>query len=154
VNYLFNKWKSNSTISNGFYTYKWLPNGENVNSIIASSAGNYTVTITDGNGCSATSEPTVVTINTNGVVANAGQDQINCSGNFTMAANGTGSWSVVNGAAIIANASSATTAVTVSSGAATLLWTTTTSCGTTTDDVVLTKTSSPPLLIYPNYRRA
>lgn len=154
-NNAFNNWKSIDAVSINYSVnvarYTWLPNGETTTSINVLNAGSYSLQITDSSGCTATSAPTTVTLNTSGVVANAGADQVNCSGNFTMAANGTGTWSIVSGSATITSTSSATTAVTVNSSAATLRWTiNSASCGTTTDDVVLTKTSSPPLLLYPN----
>jgi VCBS repeat-containing protein len=51
------------TAPNGF-TYLWSTN-ETTQSILVSTSGSYTVTVTDGNGCSATSAPTVVTVNPN-----------------------------------------------------------------------------------------
>ncbi|MBI4932201.1 MAG: PKD domain-containing protein [Bacteroidetes bacterium] len=41
------------------YTYAWSPSGGNSSSATGLSAGNYTVTITDGNGCTATGTVTV-----------------------------------------------------------------------------------------------
>ncbi|MFY7883824.1 MAG: LamG domain-containing protein, partial [Dolichospermum sp.] len=61
-------------------SYLWSPTGEQTAFINASTAGNYSVTITDVNGCSATSAPTTVTLNSGGIVANAGADQVNCAG--------------------------------------------------------------------------
>jgi PKD repeat protein len=40
----------------------WSPGGATTQSITATTAGSYTVTVTNGNGCSATSAPTVVTV--------------------------------------------------------------------------------------------
>jgi hypothetical protein len=45
------------------FTYLW-SNGANTQSINASSAGNYTVTVTNAGGCSATSAATAVTMKT------------------------------------------------------------------------------------------
>ena len=44
-------------------TYAW-SNGLSTQSITVSATGNYSVTVTNANGCSATSAPTVVTVNT------------------------------------------------------------------------------------------
>ena len=44
------------------YTYQWMNNTNN-QSLVANTSGSYTVTVTDANGCSATSLPTVVTVN-------------------------------------------------------------------------------------------
>ena len=44
-------------------SYIW-SNGTTTQSIVVSTSGNYTVTVTDANGCSTTSAPTVVTVNT------------------------------------------------------------------------------------------
>ena len=44
-------------------SYLWSPGGETTQDIQPGSSGNYSVTVTDGNGCSGTSDPTSVTIN-------------------------------------------------------------------------------------------
>jgi hypothetical protein len=54
-------------------SYLW-NNGATTQSITVSTAGTYFVTITNGNGCSATSPPIVVTVHPN-PAANAGTDQ-------------------------------------------------------------------------------
>ncbi|WP_199121052.1 cadherin-like beta sandwich domain-containing protein [Pedobacter sp. ASV28] len=46
------------------YTYQWSPSGQTTSSITAVTAGSYTVTITDGAGCSAVSATTTVKENT------------------------------------------------------------------------------------------
>jgi gliding motility-associated-like protein len=45
---------TNTTGGDGNYTYSWTPNGETTPSINGLSAGNYDITVTDGNGCTAT----------------------------------------------------------------------------------------------------
>jgi len=52
------------------FTYQWKNNGVNISgatlqSYSATSSGNYTVVVTNSNGCSATSSATVVTVNSN-----------------------------------------------------------------------------------------
>src|SRR5207248_1414424 len=46
------------------FTYMW-STGATTQSIVVSASGSYTVTVTDGNTCSATSAATVVTVNPN-----------------------------------------------------------------------------------------
>ncbi|MBK9451982.1 MAG: PKD domain-containing protein [Bacteroidetes bacterium] len=47
--------------------YLWSPGGSTAQSVSVSASGSYTVQVTDANGCSATSAPTVVTVNTSAV---------------------------------------------------------------------------------------
>ena len=47
--------------SNGYSSYSW-SNGATTQNITVTMGGSYTVTVTDANGCSATSAPTVVTV--------------------------------------------------------------------------------------------
>jgi hypothetical protein len=77
----------------------------------------------------------------NGVaVANAGIDQAAC-GTATLAASGTGTWSVVSGSGTFTNPNSPTTTVTGLAASNTFRWTTTTTlCGTASDDVTVTNT--------------
>ncbi|MEI6853496.1 MAG: SBBP repeat-containing protein, partial [Bacteroidota bacterium] len=59
--------QSNSvTISetSGYSGYLWSPHGETTNSITANTAGTYSVTITNSSGCTASSSPISVTVNT------------------------------------------------------------------------------------------
>ncbi len=72
---------SATVVANGgtpTYTYLWSPSGGNAATATALSAGNYTCTITDANGCSATStflitQPTTLT-------AISTQTNVNCNG--------------------------------------------------------------------------
>ncbi len=84
----------------------------------------------------------------------AGENQINCNNNtFTMSATpapvgSTGTWSVVSGAATIANVNSATTTVTVTNSPAILKWTITTpGCPDIYDSVTLTNNTNTPTVI-------
>jgi PKD repeat protein len=76
-------------------SYLW-SNGATIQSITVSSASSYTVTVSNGNGCSSTSPPTVVTVHPN-PVANAGTDQTISFGASTTlygtASGGTGNFS-------------------------------------------------------------
>ena len=53
----------------GTYTYAWTPNGETTSSISNLTAGNYSLTVTDGNGCSSTESYTVVATGSLSIVA-------------------------------------------------------------------------------------
>ena len=67
---------------NGTYSYAWSPGAYNTATVNAVSAGNYSVTVTDQNGCSINS--TVTVSNVNGVVASlVSQTNINCAGQST-----------------------------------------------------------------------
>jgi hypothetical protein len=70
------------------YTYNW-SNGGTTQSISNLSAGNYSVTITDSKGCTATASTTIN--NTNGPTVDAGADKSGCVGstfNLSATANG------------------------------------------------------------------
>ncbi|MBK9524702.1 MAG: PKD domain-containing protein [Bacteroidetes bacterium] len=61
----------------GPYTYNWLPSGGTAGNATGLSAGTYTVTITDANGCTRTStanitEPTAITYTSASTLANCG----------------------------------------------------------------------------------
>ncbi len=51
-----------ATGGTGLYTYAWSPSGGTAATATGLSAGNYTVTITDANGCSVTKALTIITI--------------------------------------------------------------------------------------------
>nr|WP_294988984.1 LamG-like jellyroll fold domain-containing protein [uncultured Sediminibacterium sp.] len=63
-----------ASASSGTSTYLW-SNGETSQSIVATAAGNYAVTVTNENGCSATSAPVTI--------SNYALPTISCSGNIT-----------------------------------------------------------------------
>jgi len=77
----------------GSYTYNWSPNGETSASISGLSIGNYTLDVTDGNGCTITENYVISTSGTLTIIAtpasttiNAGESvQLNASGatNYT-----------------------------------------------------------------------
>ena len=73
----------NLQASGGFASYAW-SNGSTNQNIIATTAGNYTVTGTTSDGCSATSSATSVTVNANPVatITNAGSSVL-CAGDST-----------------------------------------------------------------------
>ena len=73
----------NLQASGGFASYAW-SNGSTNQNIIATTAGNYTVTGTTSDGCSATSAVTSVTVNANplATITNAGSSVL-CAGDST-----------------------------------------------------------------------
>ena len=50
------------------YSYLWSPGGATTQSIVVTQSGSYTVRVSSGSGCEATSAPTVVTVNPNPTV--------------------------------------------------------------------------------------
>lgn len=75
----------------GVYNYSWSPGGATTQTITNKPAGTYSVTVTDGNGCSSVNTATIV--NTAGVTASvSGTTQPLCNGsaNGTATAQGTG----------------------------------------------------------------
>ena len=108
----------------------------------------YTLTsVTDANGCIATtpSGAPMITVDQIPTTAVAGSAQSAATTAFTLAGNtpsvGTGIWTVVSGDAGIAAPLSATSAVSMPVGAATLRWTITNGvCTASTSDVILTST--------------
>lgn len=108
------------------YTYSWQPSGGSAAAASGLAAGNYTVTVTDANGCSATATPIVN--NTGGpAVTVAAQNNVTCNGGSTgsatiSATGGSGtytySWSGGAGTSATAtNLAAGTYTVTVSDGA-------------------------------------
>ncbi|WP_165828934.1 T9SS type A sorting domain-containing protein [Flavobacterium sp. HTF] len=61
------------------YTYSWAPFGGTADTATGLSAGTYTVTITDANGCSATQSLTITEPNVL-VASNGGQTNVSCNG--------------------------------------------------------------------------
>ncbi len=117
----------NITIGGGAtpYTFIW-SSGEITQNINNLCAGNYSVTITDANGCSITdnymvTDPAPITVI-------AGVDQNICGGSTTLSGNtpvsGTGTWSLVTGTGVFSNANDASSSVSgLSPGLNTLEWT-------------------------------
>ncbi len=72
------------------FSYRW-SNGATTQSINATAAGNYTVTVTNANGCSATSAPTTVTLKTSTALAQPSNITIsrNTTGTLSVSATGT-----------------------------------------------------------------
>jgi uncharacterized protein YjdB len=111
------------------YSYQWNVDGSAISgatssSYTASAAGSYTLTVTNNNGCSATSAATVVTVNALPTLASIGGTTSACIGSSTVLTNAQlgGTWSSSNTATAIVNSS--TGSVTgVSAGTATITYT-------------------------------
>ena len=101
------------TVSGGSpsYSYSWAPIGGNSNIATGLSAGTYTVTTTDANGCTATVS-TTITFSNNLTITAPPQNVNICQGNnatFTVQANLTGAtyqWEVNTGSGFVAIAAS------------------------------------------------
>ncbi|MFN5652960.1 MAG: beta strand repeat-containing protein, partial [Flavobacteriia bacterium] len=119
------------------YTYAWSLNGSAItgatsNTYLATGSGSYTVTVTNNNGCSATSAAVVVTENALPTVAAITGTASACVGSSSTLASSTGggTWSSSNTATATVNASSG--AVTgVSAGTSTITYTVTDGNGCT-----------------------
>jgi gliding motility-associated-like protein len=103
---------SNGTISvnaaggNGAYTYAWAPSGGNSSLATGLTAGTYTCTITDANGCAIA--PAIILTQPAAILANGSETDVKCNGGNTgsasvSASGGTGtltySWSPSGGTA-------------------------------------------------------
>jgi PKD-like domain len=124
----------------GIYNYVWTQSTDNGNFVTASniSSDNFNVSgltqttyykvkvDASANGCGILEAKTSIKV-VNPPTANAGEDEMQCSNEFTMNANfnadGIGTWAVINGNVIIADINSPTTKVTLNSPTATLRWT-------------------------------
>ena len=118
------------------YTYQWNLNGTAITGAtssthIANAAGSYTVTITNNNGCTATSSAVVVTVNALPTVNAITGTSTLCVGATSALASTTtgGTWSTSNNAIATVNASGVVTAI--SAGTATITYSVTNSNGCT-----------------------
>ncbi|MEM0519287.1 Ig-like domain-containing protein, partial [Aequorivita flava] len=75
------------------YTYSWSPGGETTQTITGLSAGVYTVTVTDANGCTAVATTTVNPGTCRGLAAVANSTSVTCNGD----SDGTATVSVTGG---------------------------------------------------------
>ena len=101
------------------FTYNWNPSAQTTQTASNLAAGNYTVTVTDGNGCTATAS--VIIANPGNIVAVAGPNSTICAGQ-TLTLNSSGgtnySWSTgaTNAAVSVSPTANTTYSVIVSSG--------------------------------------
>ena len=89
------------------YSYQWFNNTNN-QSLTVTSAGSYAVTVTDANGCSAVSSPTVVTVNATPVAT------ITASGATTFCQGGTVTLTAGTGSSYLWSNNATTQSITVS----------------------------------------
>ena len=131
------------------YTYQWNLNGTAITGAtssthIANAAGSYTVTITNNNGCTATSSAVVITVNALPTVNAITGTSALCVGATSALASTTtgGTWSTSNNAIATVNASGVVTAI--SAGTATITYSVTNSNGcTNTSTQVVTINALP-----------
>lgn len=139
---------SNGSISaspaggSGSYTYSWSPGGATTSQQTGLSGGNFTVTVTDGNGCTVTSSSVVPNIPGPTAVASTLGD-VSCNGGN----NGSASVSISAGTAPIGitwspTGGTGTTATGLSAGTYTVLVTDANGCTSTGSAII----SEPPLL--------
>jgi hypothetical protein len=119
-------------------SYLW-SNGATTPSITASASGNYSVTVTNANGCSATSSPTTVTVNAMPVATiTPGSSTTFCAGSsvsLTASAGSSYLWS--NGATA--------RSIFVNSGGNYSVTVTSNGCSTTSAPVTVTVNANPPV---------
>ncbi len=141
----------NSNSATGF-SYQWKQNGTNVgansSAFTATTSGNYTMTITDGNGCINTSTPpTVVTVNTTPTAITAGGTTTFCvGGNVTLTApTGTGftyAWQLNGGA--ISGATNISYVATATGSYSVFVTNPATGCSATTNPPTIVTVGPPP----------
>jgi uncharacterized repeat protein (TIGR01451 family) len=124
----------------GMTSYLW-SNGATTPSISVTSSGNYSVTVTDGSGCSATSAPTTVTVDPtpSASITASGPTTFCAGGSVTLNASGTGTYLWSNGETTpsIVVTSTGTYSVTVTNG----------SCSSTSSPVNVTVNPAPNAVI-------
>jgi hypothetical protein len=129
------------------YTYSWSPGNATTQSIAVSTGASYTVTVYDQNGCSATSDPVVVTVYTNPAkpaVTASGPTSFCPGGSVTLTAPAGYSYSW-NGI------TSSAQAVTVNAGGNySVTVTDAHGCTATSDPVSVTVNALPPATITPS----
>lgn len=132
-------------------TYLWYKNavstGTTTQTLVASTAGSYTCSVTQS-GCSSASNAISVSVTTPPTTSNAGADQTVCSTTAMLAGNtpvnGTGTWTLISGIGTITSASSPTSGLTaLAVGDNVFRWTILNgTCTPSSDDVTITRTGA------------
>lgn len=125
--------QSTTFTANGGNTYIW-SNGSGIPTTTANTAGTYTVTATDANGCTGTAS-TNLTVSPNPTASILGANSFCAGGNTTLTANGNGTYLWSNG--------STASAITVSTAGNYTLTVTNTSACTANTSISVTQTAIP-----------
>ena len=120
--------------------YLWSPGGQTTRSVTISSAGTYTVRVTNSSGLNATSSPVVVAITSTGTppsISASGHASFCAGGNIVLTSSLASNYLWSNGAT--------TQAITVSTAGSYTVRTTSGSCVGTSSPLIVTVTSAPPI---------
>jgi hypothetical protein len=87
---VLNAGQTTNLIATGGGSYLWQPGGQTTSSITVNSAGSYTVTVTNGSGCTSTSTPVNITMNNVSpvVISTTGASEFCAGGNIQLTATG------------------------------------------------------------------
>ena len=128
------------TVSSGA-SYLW-STGATTQAITANASGNYSVTVTDSNGCSATSAPTTVTVNANPIAT------ITAGGPTTFCAGGSVTLTASSGASYLWSTGATTQSITASaSGNYSVTVTNANGCSATSASTAVTVNANPTATI-------
>ncbi len=85
-----NAGQTTNLVASGGGSYLWQPGGQTTSSITVNSAGSYTVTVTNGSGCTSTSTAVNITVNTVSpvVISTSGSAEFCAGGNLQLTATG------------------------------------------------------------------
>jgi hypothetical protein len=125
----------------GGVSYLW-STGETTSSIVASTSGDYTVRTTNGNGCTSTSAPATVTVNSLPAAA------ITAGGTTTFCPGGSVTLTASSGASYLWSTGATTSSIAATtSGNYTVTVTNANGCGTTSAPIAVTTNPTPAAII-------